>query len=142
MSQNSIEPMKSIQQRVTDKIKAEFAALIPDEMWATMIEGAIHEFVTDVPETRDRYNNLVAGRPSPFKLMIIEAITIEAKNAIHAEMVKHAPGWSPYGEEAMAEATKVFIEKHFAALMVSVQRGMIDMAVMQSVNAIRNGNMR
>lgn len=145
MTTTDVAPLTTVQEKIKDKIKGEFVALIPDDMWEKMVASVVSDFTTDQPQ-RD-YNGRVDNSkpliPSPMKAMIRAEIEALAKAKLKAEIdMLGAVTWDGYGRQVASEAVNKLIDDHFPALLASVQSGMVEMAVMQAVNHMRNSMMR
>lgn len=131
-----IAPLQSVQDNIKNKIKAEFANLIPDEMWGAMVKSVIAEFTTD--QIRDQYGHS-NFKASPMKQMIRAEIETLAKDALKQELDRLSAGsWGVYGEKVAAEAIKKMIADNFPAILASIQAGFVEQAVMTTVSHMRN----
>jgi hypothetical protein len=140
-----IAPLASVQEQIKNKIKGEFANLIPDEMWAQMVQSVVAEFTADQPhrDYNGRVDNSKPVTPSPMKKLIRDEIDAMAKAKLKAEIDKlGASTWDGYGKQVASQAVSKLIDDHFPELLASVQAGMVEMAVMQAVNHMRNSMMR
>lgn len=129
---NDVSPLQSVQENIKAKIKAEFVNLIPDELWATMVNSVVKEFITD----KDRsYNN----HASPLKQLIHAELAAQATALLRGELEKLDAGmWDGYGGKVASGAIQKLIAEHLPLLVASVQKGMVDMAVSSAVNHMRN----
>lgn len=135
---NDITPLQSIQNTIKDKIRAEFANLIPDDMWKGMVQSVVSEFITD---KKDGYSGRASE--SPIKAMIRQEIEKMAKAHLTAELDRLGTvSWNSYGQQVAAEAIKKMISEHFAEMLAAVQAGFVEVAVMQAVQNLRNSMSR
>lgn len=134
-----ISPLATVQQKIQDRIKAEFVSLIPEEMWTAMVDGVITDFTTDKP---GRYNSDPIIK-SPMKALINDEIGKLAKEAVMAELAKIAqPQWDERGQKIVSEAIKQMVSTNYNEMLASINQQMVEMAVMMAVNNLRNSLMR
>lgn len=139
---SEVSPLQSVQDNIKDRIKAEFANLIPDEMWAAMVKSVVLDFTTDPPKDRHSHGHTAAG-VSPMKAMIRDEIVTIAKAHLKSEIDKigHLT-WDGMGERMASEAIRKLIADNFQEILQSVQSGFVEMAVQQAVQHIRNSMQR
>lgn len=138
---NEISPLASVQEKIQDKIKAEFVNLIPDEMWSSMVNSVIDDFTNDVK--LDSYGRRDQQYVSPIKKMIRAEIDAMAQAAVKAELERLGAGhWDSMGRQVAGEAMKTLVAEHFNDILASVQSGMVNMAVFHAVNQMRQSMMR
>ena len=129
-----IAPMTAVQDKIKDRIRSEFVDLIPDEMWASMVQAVVNDFTTD---KANRYSG--PAEPAPIKKMIRDEIEAICKEQIAKELRKHQASFDGVGARVVAEATKELIEKNAPAMLAAMQAGMTQMMVDSAINALRNG---
>lgn len=77
------------------------------------------------------------------KHMIRSEIEVIAKAKIREELDRlAAPEWDGHGKMVASQALKKMIAENFAEILGSVQQGMVDMIVANTVNQIRNSMSR
>lgn len=132
-----VAPLQSVQDTIKDRIKSEFANLIPDEMWQRMVESVVKDFTTD------KHDSYRGHAESPMKTMIRTEIEAIAKAKIKDELENlAAPDWDRHGQMVVSEALKKMIAENFATILGSVQQGMVEMIVQNTVAQIRNNMSR
>lgn len=131
-----IAPLQAIQNKIRDRIRSEFVSLIPDDAWEAMVQSVIADFTKPV---KGHYQN-DPMKPSPMAQMIRDEINVIAKEKVMAEIHKLGSAhWDAFGAATANEAVIKLVTDNFPALLVSMQNGMMNMLVMNAVNAIRNG---
>lgn len=130
---NEVSTLQSVQDNIKNRIRAEFANLIPDEMWSKMVSEVISDFISD--KQRAGYIPVEA----PIKVLIREEIMAIAKGHVRAKLDELGQGqWDGYGNMIASEAIKAMIKDHFPEIISAIQAGFADMIVQNALNHIRN----
>jgi hypothetical protein len=103
---------KALGDQLKDKIHVDIASLMPDEMWAELLQGEINSFLTKRTE-RHGYNNQ-NERVVPSRLStIVESILTEMTKAKVKELLS-GPDWVSFWDgteqKAGAEIKKLVVE--------------------------------
>lgn len=128
-----IAPMQAVQDKIRDKIRGEFAELIPEEFWSAMVASVLREFTDD---SRDRH-----GRPEEagIKKMIRVALEEECQKQVKAALAETTVDWDVFGNKALFQATEIMIREEMPALITAVQEGMVRAMVDQAISQMRQG---
>lgn len=130
-----LEPLAKVQDQIRERIKAEFASLIPDEMWTQLVQSVVKDFTSDTPgQYGHRERNM-----SPVKKLIADAIEAEAKQHVAVALDTLRPQWGGYGEEIVTTAVKKLVADNFEELLKSAQHGMVSFVVALAIQKLRDG---
>lgn len=133
---NEISPMQSVQDRIADKIKAEFVDLMPPEVWKQLVEAQLQAF-------QSKTTSYGHSQEAPIAKLIREAIEAEAKTALKTQLdLVFTNTWvDANGKQVLGDAMKALIAEHFDTILASVQAGMVQQAVMFATQSMRNAIM-
>lgn len=130
---NEVSTLQSVQDNIKNRIRAEFANLIPDNLWAKMVSEVISDFISD--KHHGNYNFVEA----PIKALIREEITAIAKGHVRAKLDELGQNqWDGYGNMIASEALKALIKDNFPTIISAIQAGFADMIVQSALNHMRN----
>lgn len=110
--------LTDIKQRLTDQIKGQFAALIPNEEWEKLIEAHTENFMRD-----------------DFPKIVKECLTEKCKEVIKAEFA--GPRWQAHWNgyyNAPSDAVSKLIREHSDVIVQSLVGGLVS----EAVNHMRN----
>lgn len=113
------EAASSLKDKVREKIKEQFADLIPDDLWDKLVESELKWFISE-PERYGSYSS-VSERVSPLKEMIRK----ELQNMVSAKIKETLddPKWSSKwvdGHTVVSEAIKEVVTKHATEIVAQV----------------------
>src|SRR5262245_48130742 len=106
MSENqALAPMESFQQKVKNKIRDDFASMIPDEALEAMVKNAIDDAFFKPRYVRDdsSWNPKVSEKPP----LIVELAVTQAASILESEIRK----WIAENREAVEKALRETFEK-------------------------------
>jgi vacuolar-type H+-ATPase subunit E/Vma4 len=129
-----ISPLTTVQEKIKGRIRSEFVDLIPDEMWAAMVQSVVNDFTREKVSPYDRNKT----EPSPLAAMIRSEIEAICKEKIAEELRKHQASWDGYGQRTVSEATAEMIRDHTPAMLAAMQAGMTQMMVQGAIQSLRN----
>lgn len=131
-----LAPLQAIQDKIRDRIRADFVELMPEDVWGKMVESVVETFTN--PE-KDHYGR-ATGKPSPLHQLIAKEIEELARQSINQELAKLDAGyWNSYGGKTASEAVMKMVTENMTDIMASIQSSMANMMVANAVAAIRNG---
>lgn len=129
-----IAPLQAVQNKIRDKIRAEFVELMPEDMWTKMVQSVIEEFTFDKPDSYGKKT------PSPLRKLIQDEVQAVAKDAVAKQLAKlDANAWNQFGEKTANDAVIKLVTEHFNEIVTSMQKSFGEMMVMNAVTAFRNG---
>ncbi len=101
--------------QIKDRIRSEFAALIPDEQWKAMVSSAIKEFLQD---TTDQYGR---GKQAGVKEVVNAVLREEIKKQL-ADFLNSAEWRDEWkdGEYGPGKAVKEIIEANATNIIKSI----------------------
>lgn len=109
MTMEKYDPAK-IMDAVTDRIKAEFVALIPGDQWKSMVKKEIEVFFSE-SSTYGRRN---------FTQVVNETLTLEARKRVSDYL--NSPGWSTQWGERGEPLASQNIEELVVKVMPQIQK--------------------
>lgn len=130
-----IDVLKSVQEQIKDRIKNEFASLIPDEMWEKMIGEVTKTFFEDKVESWSGGQRVYV---SPFKLIIKEEIEARAKAAAKVYLDTIAPYSDGSGGLVVNDALKKMLAENMGDLLTASQAGFTNWMVQNAIQSLRN----
>jgi hypothetical protein len=140
---NTADYASVLQQRISDKIKANFIEMIPEEQFDTMMAKAMDALMNGSPVDRSRghYNILLDINTVPG--MIYADLHKRAKDAVVVVMAR--PEYSDtFGNQEMQNHIETGIAKvvteNADTFMKTLVAGIIRSAMQQTVSTLRNGN--
>lgn len=132
---NEIAPLQAVQDKIRDRIRADFVELMPDDLWGKMVESVVSTFTS--PE-KDSYGR-ETGKPSPLAQLITKEIEALAQQSVQQELSRlDANYWGQWGHKAANDAVMKMVTENMPDIMASIQNSMASMMVMNAVSAIRN----
>ena len=109
----------TLQAKVTERIRASFIDLIPEEQFKQLVERELATF-----QTPQRWRG--EDHPSPLSALVRDEITARLKAQLKAELDKdeYKMLWTPYGSQAgeflqraLAELTPALVQGLFAKII-------------------------
>jgi hypothetical protein len=131
---SEVSALTTVQEKIKGRIRSEFVDLIPDEMWAAMVQSVVNEFTRDKVSPYDRHKT----EPSPLAALIRSEIEAICKEKIAEELRKHQATWDGYGQRTVNEATAQMIRDQTPILLAAMQAGMTQMMVQSAIQSLRN----
>lgn len=127
--------LKTIQDRVRDRIQSEFIQLIPKDMWDKMVADELQKFITTYPAK----NHWDKDIPSPLARLIQEQIEAVAKAKIREEFStgRWTANWNGVSYEA-SEATKKLVVEHGDLILKTILKQMMEMIAQNAIENFKN----
>lgn len=129
---SNIAPLTNVEEQIKDRIKSDFANLIPDEMWSDMVRSVIHDFTTD---KTNRHGDV---KHSPLKELMTWELNKICREKIAEELEKHTVNFDSYGNRAVAEATELMIREHLPAMLTAMQEASVRIVVEQAIQNLKS----
>lgn len=127
---SEIAPLTAVQDRIKEKIKAEFVELMPDDLWSGLVQSVVSDFISTK-------NQRGYDQEAPIKKLMREALETEAKQHIATQLSKFTAEWDGYGNKIVTASVKKIVEENFEELLKAVQLGMVEATVGTAINHIR-----
>ena len=114
------DPSK-LMEGVKERIRAEFASLIPDEAWTQMVEKEVQSYFHDKFENSYRHD-----RTSRFEDLVRSLLQEETKKrfAVYISSAEFERVWGKDGLPACSEAVKKMIVDNSGEILISFFGGM------------------
>lgn len=145
MSTEISTQLKSVQDRVRDRIQTEFLALIPQELWEKMVNAEIQRFLSE--PRYDQWGNRARNDDSTpvLKDLVREAINKAAKDKIAVELSSSKWNGNWNGTEyEVGEAIKKMIVDHgdliWKTLMVGMMEAVAQLVLQNFKNQLQQWN--
>lgn len=126
-----LAPLQQVQENIRERIKAEFANLIPDSMWQAMVASVVKDFTTD----RKEYNTT---KPSPLKVIIETELRELCKQHLKAELDRLSADQWPQGDRIASVALQKLVQESLPLIMASAQSMFAEFVCRNVVNELRN----
>lgn len=133
---NDIQPFDPnvLKTTITNRIKEQFVALIPDDQWEQMVEVELNRFTTTTSNDYSR-----SPKRSELSLMIEEALRGLAREAINKELEEtYRSKVVENGTVRATEAMKKLVTEHATEIFAAVYSDMAQGVVNNVLNNIRN----
>lgn len=137
MSTEIATQMKTVQDKVRDRIQTEFINLIPQEMWEQMVAVEIAAFTAE-PKI-DQWGRRDSNQGTTAHDMIREALNSVAKEKIAKELA--GDRWSAHFDGmdyVVGEAIKKIVVEQGDLIMKTMMTGMTQAVVDSAVQAFRS----
>lgn len=126
------DPSKAMD-AVKDRIKTEFAALLPDEQWRAMVQNVVHKFT----QSTTQYGNI---QPSEFEQLVLAELRLKSK-AIITEVINskdYQTTWD--GAKAqVGEQINKFMLENSAQIFTNMMQGMFASHLNDFAYKLKNG---
>jgi hypothetical protein len=128
---SEIATVVNIQETITQRIRASFVELLPEEAFAKIVADEIKRFTTDKEQFYDNRNL----QPSPLRQLIRAELQNRFKESLKIELSKpeYTPVWGNAGQEPGEVVKRIILESG-----AELWRAAVGNVVQEMVNRMRN----